>query len=480
MSAAPPNSSGTILVGAGVRTIVVDGALLGGTASDSGSIFAGLDEVSVIGSITVTGGLIGGSGDGTGEVFSGGGVTKASLADLIGGNGQSSGSLVSDGALGAITVTGAGPGAAIGATTVHGLIGNVGANSGQISAGTTIGSINVTGSLIGASGPGSGSIFSHSTFNPGGDIQGNVGSIAVSGNVVGGAGVNTGLISAAGNLKTVTVKGNVTGSTASGTGGIVAGAELASTTGGDITTLTIGGALTGGSLNPGAVTMNGSGYIMAGHIGAATIGSIQAGAIGTQNTVTADGAILAANDIGSLTVTGDIVGTPAAPAYNANPVVISAVGQLTPGKTGDLAFGKISVGGNVEFTNFLAGYDQNGNPVTADASIGTVKVAKDWTGSNLVAGVIAGSSGHFGDPADTLISTSNKVIPSIASIIIQGKVDSVPNGPTGDIYGIVAGKIGTLNVNGQALTLVAGAAKTLDTPTDTIAEEVISLSPASA
>jgi hypothetical protein len=465
------DSTGLFLIGSGVKRFSISGSLgsslsTSDTGTDSGSIFAGLDDTGVIGSLTVSGGIFGGTGDGSGEVFSGGGITKATVGDIIGGAGQSSGSIVSDYALGAIKVTAAGKG-----VPTHGIIGGTGDDSGQISAGTTMASVSVKGSLLGNAGTGSGSIVSNSVFSDSGDIQGNIGRISITGSITGGTAANSGQISAAGNLRSVTVGGNVTGALASGTGSILAGVDLAASTGGDITTLKIGGTLQGANVPAGqSGAINGSGYIEAGHIGSATIHAIQAGTIGSGSTVSDDGAILAANDIASLRITGSITGTAS------NPVVISAVGQLTPGKT-DLAFGKISVAGNVAYTNFLAGYDQTG-PTNGAASIGSVIVAGNWSGSNLVAGVIAGVSGNYGDPTDVLITSSASVIPTIASIIIKGNVTNPPGvTESPETYGFVAGKIEAFTLHGVAQSAAIGVINPVGQSTDTDLRDITTLSP---
>ena len=460
--------TGLFNIGGTINSFSISGALRGGAGADSGSIFAGLDDTSRIGSISIAGGIIGTStsGAGSAELFSGGGINSASFGDVIGGAEQNSGSVFTNGPIGTVVVTG------LSANSTHGLVGGAGNDSGVISSGTTIGSVTVHGSIMGAVGTGSGAIVSNSSFSPSGDVQGNIGSIFVTGSVMGGAGANSGQISAAGNLATVSIAGNVAGanfSTAavSGTGAILAGVQLTGATGGDITSLRIGGALTGGNIAAGAGDVTGSGYIEAGHIGAAVIGSIQAGTVGTPKTVTDDGAILAANDIASLTVTGGIQG------QASNIVTISAVGEATPGKV-DLAFGKISVGTNVQYANFLAGYDQSGNPVNGAASIGTVVVGGDWSGSNLVAGVLAATkSGFFGDPLATLITTSNSVVPTIASIIIKGHVTSATPPGSSDTYGFVAKQIDAFSVDGHAQSLTLGVIDPVDQSVDTVVRDVV-------
>lgn len=453
-------------IGGAVNDFNISGALQGGAGTDSGSIFAGLDDISRIGTLTISGGITGAGGVGSGEVFAGGGITAATLGDVIGGGGQYSGSIFTDGSIGALTVTG------LSSSATHGIVGGSGAASGVVSSGTTIGSATVHGGIVGGAGARSGVLASNSTFSPTLDVQGNIGSILVTGSVTGGTGANSGQISAAGNVTSLSIAGSVTGSGVSGTGAVLAGVDLTSLTGGNITTLKIGGALTGGNIAANAGTVAGSGYVLAGHIGSATIGSIQAGTVGAGDTVTDDGAILAANDIASLTVSGAIQGDVS------NAVTISAVGQLVPGKV-DLAFGKISVGGNVSYTNFLAGYDQSGAAVNGAASMGPVSIGGNWSGSNLVAGVIAPSGGGFGSARDTLITSSNSVIPTIASIIIKGHVTSATTPGAADTYGFVAKQIGSFSVGGHAQSLSLGIIDPVDQSVDAVLREVTSLSPAS-
>ncbi len=482
-------STGLFEIGGAVKNFSMTGKLEGGAGADSGSVFAGTDETSVIGSITIPGGIIGGAGNGSGEIFGGGGISKATVGDVIGGGGTYSGSIISDGALGTIDVTGAGPGVTANSVTTHGVIGysgtgpGTGNGSGQISAGTTIKSVTINGSLNGGVGAGSGDITSHSAFTSAGDVQGDIGTITITGNVTGGAAINTGEISSAGNITTLNITGSVLGSATpntpgtayDGTGAILAGLDITGPSGGNITTLKIGGALQGPDVFGGNGAINGTGYIQAGHIGTMTVGSIIAGSEGVSTTLTNDGSIRVANDIGSLTVTGSIAGT-----YE-NPVVISAVGQITHGKT-DLAFGKISVGkdgsGNsVTYADFLAGYDQSGSigtPVNRAASIGSVLVAGNWAGGNLVAGVET-TGATFGANLK-LIPPTASIIPTIASIIIQGKVENGPihgaetDGP--NMYGFDTGKFGTVSIDGVAQSFPFGSITGLGNSTDTNLEEV--------
>ena len=457
-------SSGLFLIGGGVESFTIHGSVRGGSGQDSGSIFAGLDGTSLINSLTISGGIIGGAGTDSGQVNGGGGIGHASVSDIIGGSGISSGAIVTGGPIGSIFVAGADK-----ALGVQGIIGGAGSDSGRIFSGSTIGAVFVHGLVKGGKGYGSGAIASSSIFASTGDIQGNIGSIIVTGSVIGGAGAQSGQLSAAGNLNGVTVGGSVMGGSASGSGAIVAGAYLTGVTGGDIATLVVNGALDGGNISSGSV--DGSGYIQAGHIGSATLGSIHAGAVAAGLSVINDGAIRAASDIATLIVKGSVTGTAS------NAVAISAIGQLSPGKSGDLAFGKISVGGNVTYADFLAGYGSDGQPVSTAgaASIGSVVVGGNWSGSNLVAGVSADNAqaqGKFGSLNDTLINPAPTINPTIASIIIKGQVVNAPTPGKEFTYGFVARKIDALTIHGVAQPVSFGLIDEVGTSTDTDLQDV--------
>jgi len=187
-------------------------------------------------------------------------------------------------------------------------------------------------------------------------------------------------------------------------------------------------------------------------------GSVFAGVDTSSGSLTKCGSIRAGNDIGSLVVKGSLVGN------SANPVVISARGQATPGASADVAIGKISIGGRVELTNILAGYDTGLNPADGDAEIGRVKVAGDWIASNLAAGVrnpgaddAAGGTGinadnvNFGDIHDVEFGLGS--ITRIASIVIGGQVQGTVSG--NDHFGFVAGEIGSLRIAGALIRLTA-------------------------
>ena len=163
------------------------------------------------------------------------------------------------------------------------------------------------------------------------------------------------------------------------------------------------------------------------------------------------GAIRSDGRIGSLAITGDLAGS----AEN-NAVIITARGTLAPTNAANaLAIGKISIAGSVDRAQILAGYDQTGAAVNADASIGPVRVVRDWIASDLVAGANAGTDGHFGTEDDALISNGTSIIAAIASIVIQGAANGI-DGTLSDHFGFVAEQIGAFRAAGAKLPLTVG------------------------
>jgi hypothetical protein len=176
------------------------------------------------------------------------------------------------------------------------------------------------------------------------------------------------------------------------------------------------------------------------------------------------------NDIGSITVKGDITGDAS------SPVIIMARGQKTPGATSDVAIGNVNVSGRVDETQILVGYNALMQPVNADAQIGSVNVGGDWIASSLVAGaknsqIVSNGQGgfirlnnvNFGDASDAKISGTGtmdnpNLISKIASIVIKGQIlgtaDSVS---TTDHFGFVAEQIGFLQIGNYPRVLHPGS-----------------------
>ena len=273
--------------------------------------------------------------------------------------------------------------------------------------------------------------------------------------VQGGSAQFTGAIeSTTGKIAGVTIGGLLNGGTNQDTGSIVSDGNLGP--------IKIGRDLTGGSVT-GSGTLDASGYIgsTAGRIVSVAIGGSIISGIdnSTMNQaggdLTRNASIRAADDIGSLTVTGSIAGNR---GTNGDSLVfISARGQLVKGTTTDLAIGKVSVGGLVEFVQILAGYKTDLTAFNGDAQIGAVTVGGDWIASDLVAGAKNSGSPKFGDMNDAPIGGGSATITAkIASITIGGQVVGTPSPATTDHFGFVAQQIGSFHAGLFAAVLTAG------------------------
>lgn len=258
--------------------------------------------------------------------------------------------------------------------------------------------------------------------------------------------VNVGLIDAAGvSLGTVSVKGDLGALDASslksltaqsigrlGTSTQEAGGSVAVTIAARIGTLTVKSDAVGAAL-----TASGFGTIK---IGGSFIG----------------GSITSGTDIGTLSVTHDLVGTAGAP------VEIAAFGkEIAPTKGVDLALKTLSVGGRVEWTNVVLGVSAAGD--NADASIGTVKVGGDWIASSLRAATLPGTDTFTGTGDDVsaarpgLTGRDNAALFSqIASLTIKGQVFGTAGAST-DQFGISAEQIKKASIGGERLALTIGA-----------------------
>ena len=224
----------------------------------------------------------------------------------------------------------------------------------------------------------------------------------------------------------------------------------------DLGPVRIGGDFIGGSIS-GTASLLQSGFIgSAGRIASVTIGgSIISGIDDSTGSLNQCATIIAVDDLGAVIVRGSIVGNRS--PQGDSPVVICARGQANPGATTDLAIGRISVGGRVEFARVLAGYDVNLTPVNGDASIGLVTVGGDWIASSLVAGVTNAASGNtnFGDGNDAAIGTGRPGVTSrIVGVVIGGQVVGTPSGVSlTDQFGFSAQRVGHFQVGGLAMPL---------------------------
>ncbi len=448
--------SGTIESGTDMGAVSVN-AILGGAGQNSGSIFAGGKILTTISTkvagktksssfgITVKGDVMGGSGAGSGSVFSG--TDEARIGDLgpvtiggrlIGGAQDNSGSIQSGGKLASVLI---GP-AAVPLVQAVGLEGAGGKYSGSILSRGALGAVKISGHVQGGTGDFSGLIWSRDVVNATGEIAGNLGAVTVTGHVFGGGGADSGQIRADGKLASATI-GELKGGNGNRSGSILAGQGIV--TPGLVGAVTVKGAFTGG-----AGTQSGN-IISEGKITSVLVTDIATNA-----------AIRSGDDIGSVTFNKAITG-----------VLVSARGMAIQGATADLAIAKISVLGDATGARFLGGYDTALVASNPDAQIGSVYVKGNWSGGDIVAGVVDGGAAGFGTTGDVKITGADKptIVSQIASIIIGGTVTSTASGT--DHFGFTAQKIVALKVGVTPFVFTAATGESRDIPgTDVTAREV--------
>jgi hypothetical protein len=493
------DNSGQIFFTHSLGTVTIDGSITGGTGLNSGALYGYENSTTHITKLTVSGDITGASGQSSGLVKAtrlgsvtvdgsvlgyvdttdpvnttnglGSGSIQGTFGTLhivkniVGGTGSTSGTIIGSGQSNVIKVDG-------------NLSGGAGTNSGVIQLGGffnsnfTYGSLNkltIGGSIIGGAGDGSGTASSSSISH-----------VEVNGFMTSGTGGSSGAL-AGGTMKSVTIGqsvtgqitgtsinnlhilGNVTGISADQTGYI----NLT----GVLKNAVIEGNLTGGSTVDAATSLNQSGYIQAGVITNLTIqGDITAGSktvtgseANTNGTLTNSGAIRATTEITSLTVGGNITGN------TDEQVVISAAGHTSSSAKTDVAIGKITVGsiknnvttgGNVSYANLLAGYapanSATGTATDGDASIGTILVNGNLSGTNIAAGTSAGADGKFATTDDAVISSTDRtnLTATIASIIVKGSLRNTAG--SDDSYGFAAQWIKSVQIGDSHRPLQPG------------------------
>jgi hypothetical protein len=474
--------SGMLFTFGKLTSVSIGGSLIGGAGTSSGMVYSKLD----MGPVTIKGSILGGSASSTGfEEATGAVITDGKLSSLTvggeirAGDGNYSATVYADMEVGTVKVTGS-------------VIAGIGQLSGSIlTFNGKMGSVTLGGSLIGGSGINCGRIESYLDMGPvsiGGDIVGgsssngsgqliceqNMGAVTIGGSLIGGSGTESGTIrsgnkigavkigrdirggtgsgariEAFGNVTSVTVGGSLIGGTAFGSGFISVG-ELGS--------LTIEGNIVGGSAS-GSSDLQNSGCVLARRISTVTLnGSLIAGTDNTSGMFSSNGAIRASHDIASLTIKGSVIGNSTSKA------LIAARGQFAPSGATDLAIGKLTINGRVEYGLILAGVDgyQDVASSNADAQIGPVVIGGDWIASSLVAGAAPGVDGHYGNADDVKMSGGgikdvSTVSSKITSIVIGGQVIGTPV-QVGDHFGFVAENIGSFKVKGGTTTysLTAG------------------------
>jgi hypothetical protein len=423
-------SAGSILAGGNLAGVIVGGSLIGGSVSFSGQIASSSD----MGVVKIGHDVLGGSGIDSGRIDSDGKLAGVTVGgSLIGGSNTDSGEILSSLDMGTVMIAGD-------------LRGGSGSNSGKV-LGFVVAGVTIGGSLVGGSNSFSGGIFSGH----------NIGPVRIGHDVLGGSGSDSGSVeSSGGKIASVTIGGSLVGGTNDDTGAIEAAIGLGA--------VKVSHDLIGGSIS-GAAAIDQSGCIQstAGRIASIAIGgSIISGIDDSSGALNASASIRAGNDIGSLTVKGSIIGNSVG---DLSPVIISARGEAEQGATTDLAIGTLTIGGRVELSYILAGYNTSLAPKNADAQIGVVKVGGDWTASNLVAGAMNSISFNtqFGNANDVKISGAGTndtvgIISKITSITIGGLVFGTPNSTsTADDFGFIAEQIGSFKEAGTTIALMLNA-----------------------
>ena len=287
-------------------------------------------------------------------------------------------------------------------------------------------SLRLGGSLIGGATENSGEIF----------CTGNIGHAVIGKNIIGGLNLNAGSIEANGCIGLLRTGGSVLGGVGNGSGVVQSH--------GDGHGITIRGDLAGNSGLFSASVDNSAGRIAAIKIS----GSLMAG---TNNDA---GAIHVAGDVGSLNIRGNVIGD------SSHSVEITAAGMKSLTDTKDISFGKIRIGGRVEFSDVLAGYSVDSDAVNGHAQIGSVTVKGDWIASNLVAGIrtSTGTDNDFGTNTDAVITGQGPagVIAKIARIRIMGSVAGTSD-DSQDNFSFTAQQIGAFTFGKNHLHLQHGS-----------------------
>ena len=400
---------------------VAGGGVNAGEGDDSGSI-EDVSGNSAIGNITIGGSIRGGAGDRSGALidlgngFTGGANALVVRGSILGGGGDFSGHLeINEGGIGAVTVRGR-------------IEGGAGADSGLLNVQSAVGKtklkVFLAGDIRGASGPGSRVLI----------IRGNLQTLTVLGSVIGGTTDLAGRVEVDDNIGSVFIGGSIVAGTGTFTGDV----ELDDSVGVNVT---IKGDIRGG-------TVQAAGRLLADGVKKLTIGgSVIAGGSGGFEQITLQ-------SVADFSIGGNLRGSAANPAR----IFVKGDRSDVGADPNDLLIGKLTVGGNVEFAQILAGFTALNVLTNSDAQIGTVKVAGDWTASDLSASIQTGVGNRFGDANDTFVAALDDLAAKqsrIASITIGGRVRGTAAG--GDHFGFVAQQIGAFKLAGEAITLRAAA-----------------------
>ncbi len=400
----------------GAIGLATQGATLGGTATNNEWIFTGK-----AGAVTVKGNLFS-SIDVQNSNTTVDYDVNASLASVtIGGNlvggddslrgsdGVGSGYLFAEGAIGPVKIGG-------------GLLGGTKKFGGSVTGSSSIASISIGGSIVGGTATGTGLVFAYG-----------LGSVTVFGSLIGGTspsdsvtGALTSVIDSAGAIGSFFNIGavKITGDVVSGVGTFSGAIYTAPASGANIKSVAIGGTLYGfDTINLTASTTQ---YVANGIYSDGQLGAVKIGAIsGT---------------------------SPSSPAQ------IIAHGTASPTTAASaLAIASVTVARGAYSVEILAGFNSTGTADNPDVQIGAVKIAHDFIGSSISAGMTR-DGGGFGNASNVLATAAtgyadSALVAKIASVTIGGTVNGNPLGTADFSAGIVAQEIVAMKLGGTALEL---------------------------
>jgi hypothetical protein len=460
-------NSASILTDGALGAVIVRDDVIGGDSTEVGTIVG-----RTIASVLIEGSLTGGDGESSGTILATvklGPVTV--LDDVTGGAGESSGAIRSAGSMGAVTIGGT-------------LSGGTGDFSGMVEtqgepADSKMGAVKITGAIVGGAGRNSGSVHSSGALTSltADELRGYTGTAGRS------IGFGSGSVSSELDMGPVKIVGSILGGTGDESGKITSGANL--------TSLTVGNKLSGGSgdydttadtlaqlgqvyvegaLGPvkiGANLSGGSGAhsgeIRAGSIKSVSIATFLEGSTGDNS----GGLTSTEGDIGDVTVGTEILaGSAERSGFIASAArLLSLRAGSIDSETGERVLisaldeiKSIILTGSIAFADIIAGMDIEGDVVKAGSKIGTVNIGGDFLATNIVASALPGDDGDYGTGDDQSLSDieESDLISRIASVIIGGEVLDDVRQIVGENFGIVADHVVQVKVGVQNIPLHSG------------------------
>jgi hypothetical protein len=130
----------------------------------------------------------------------------------------------------------------------------------------------------------------------------------------------------------------------------------------------------------------------------------------------------------------------------------------------DGKIGTPTIGGSANLAEILAGYggdtsgDGRGNPLNADAQIGSVRIVGNLYETSIVAGAIPGGDGLFGkDDAQIIALDRTNIQSKISSVIVGGQIIGTFPSDDATHFGMVAQHVVSVTVGGTvSLPLAPG------------------------